>query len=375
MYEHNEQTRALIDLVDAIVKKYQTPLETRLLRGERLTPADYRPGTMAAREVGLWGLDCPAEFGGAELSLVERLAIHETNSRCVTYLRIGGSALTPLFALKGKQKELYLDPILAGKKFSCFAQTEPGGGADPARAVQTTARRSEHGWVINGSKIWISNFDQADFVFVLASTDRSANARGISMLAVGKDNPGMSARPVRMLGDTMTHQLTFSDCEVDELALIGLEGGGFKGAQKALSNARFMVGARALGIAQRSYEMMVEHAKERVVFDSPLAEKQGIQGMVVDSWTAIQQNRLLLYTCAEKADRGDDTRVEAAMVKMLCTEMAQQIIDRAIQIFGAAGCTYESPLAHWYDYQRLSRIFEGPTEVHKYRVLARHLLA
>ena len=195
------------------------------------------------------------------------------------------------------------------------------------------------------------------------------------MFAVGKDNPGMSARPVRMLGDTMTHQLTFSDCEVDELALIGLEGGGFMGAQKALSNARFMVGARALGIAQRSYEMMVEHAKERVVFDSPLAEKQGIQGMVVDSWTAIQQNRLLLYTCAEKADRGDDTRVEAAMVKMLCTEMAQQIIDRAIQIFGAAGCTYESPLAHWYDYQRLSRIFEGPTEVHKYRVLARHLLA
>jgi acyl-CoA dehydrogenase len=185
----------------------------------------------------------------------------------------------------------------------------------------------------------------------------------------------MLARAVPMLGGFRTHQLTFEDCQVDPLAMIGLEGGGFKGAQQALSAARFDVGARALGIAQRAYEMMVEHAKGRVAFGGPLAEKQAVQAMIVDSWIAIQQNRLMLYTCAEKDDRGQDTRVEAGMVKMLCTEMVDQVIDRAIQIHGAAGCTYESPLAHWYDHQRMARIYEGPTEVHKYRVIARHLLS
>jgi acyl-CoA dehydrogenase len=128
-------------------------------------------------------------------------------------------------------------------------------------------------------------------------------------------------------------------------------------------------------VAQRAYEMMVEYAKERVVFEGPLSEKQAVQSMIVDSWIEIQQTRLMLYTCAEKEDEGADTRVEASMMKMLATEMVDRVLDRAIQVHGAAGCTYESPLAHWYDHQRMARIYEGPTEVHKYRVLARHLLS
>jgi acyl-CoA dehydrogenase len=162
---------------------------------------------------------------------------------------------------------------------------------------------------------------------------------------------------------------------VDELSMIGMEGAGFKGAQKALSAARFDVAARALGIAQRAYEMMVDYAKQRVVFEGPLADKQAVQTMIVDSWLDIQQTRLMLYSCAEKDDRGEDTRVEASVMKMQGTEMVGRVLDRAIQVHGAAGCTYESPLAHWYDSQRMARIYEGPTEVHKYRVLARHLLA
>jgi acyl-CoA dehydrogenase len=228
--------------------------------------------------------------------------------------------------------------------------------------------------VINGSKIWISGYEEADTVFVLARTDKAKGAGGISMFGVAKTNPGMLARPVRMLGGFTTHQLTFADCEVDDLALIGMEGQGFKGAQQALSAARFDVAARALGIAQRAYEMMVEHAKQRVAFGGPLSEKQAVQAMIVDSWIEIQQNRLMFYRCAEQHDRGNDTRVEAGMLKMLCTEMVDRVVDRAIQVHGAAGCTYESPLAHWYDHQRMARIYEGPTEVHKYRVLARHLL-
>ncbi|WP_326536538.1 acyl-CoA dehydrogenase family protein [Pseudorhodoferax sp.] len=375
MYIHTEQTRALIDLVRRLVDDHQMPLETRLLRGETLTRADKQPGVAAARAAGLWRLNCPAEQGGPGLSLVERLAITEENFRCLVPIRFGGDALPPTFALQGEQKRRYLDPFLAGEQTLCMAQTEPGGGGDPAGAILTHARETARGWVINGAKIWISGYEEADTVFVLARTDKHKGASGISMLAVAKGNPGMHAREVPMLGGFKTHQLTFSDCEVDALALIGGEGTGFKGAQQALSAARFDVAARALGVAQRAYEMMVAHAKQRVAFGGPLAEKQAVQSMVVDSWIELQQNRLMLYHGAGKNDRGEDTRLEAGMLKMLCTEMADRVIDRAIQVHGAAGCTYESPLAHWYDHQRMARIYEGPTDVHKYRVVARALLA
>ncbi|MDR0276174.1 MAG: acyl-CoA dehydrogenase [Burkholderiaceae bacterium] len=375
MYPFKEETRALVELVRRLVHDYQAPLEARKLRGEQLTWADYAPGRQAAREVGLWGLGLPAQLGGAQLALVDKLAITEENYKCLTPLRFGGVILPNMFDLQGEQRARYVDPILTGGKALCFAQTEPGGGADPARAVATYAKKDGGGWILNGSKIWISNFDDADAVFVLARTAREKGAHGISMFAVEKSNPGLVARLVPMLGGFITHQLTFDNCRVDDIAVIGGEGAGFKGAQQALSDARFDVAARALGVAQRCYEMMVAYAKQRNVFEGPLSEKQAIQSMIVDSWIEIQQNRLMMYVCAEKADRGEDTRVEAGMVKMTCTEMASRVIDRAIQIHGAAGCTYESPLAHWYDHQRMSRIYEGPTEVHKYRVLARRLLA
>jgi acyl-CoA dehydrogenase len=375
MYTHNEQTTTLIDLVRRLSKEHQWPLETRLLRGENIVRADKQPGVLAARELGLWSLNCPPELGGPGLSLVDRLAITEENFRGLVPIAFGGNALPPTFVLKGEQKRRYLDPFLAGEQSLCMAQTEPQGGADPAGAIHTMARQTDQGWSLTGAKIWISGFDDADTVFVLARTDKDKGASGISMFAVPKGNAGLIARPVAMLGGFQTHQLTFDDCRVDALAMIGLEGAGFKGAQQALTAARFDVGARALGIAQRAYEMMVEHAKQRSAFGGPLAEKQAVQSMIVDSWIEIQQNRLTMLTCAEKVDRGQDGRVEAGMVKMLCTEMVDRVIDRAIQIYGAAGCTYESPLAHWYDHQRMARIYEGPTEVHKYRVLARHLLS
>ncbi|MFO1196188.1 MAG: acyl-CoA dehydrogenase family protein [Burkholderiaceae bacterium] len=374
MYPFTEHTRAIVDVVRRLVDDHQMPLERRVLRGETLTRADREPGIRAARAVGLWGLTAPAEHGGAALSMVDKCAIAEVNHRCLVPIRFGGNALPPMYALAGEQKRRYLDPVLDGTLHLCFAQTEPGGGGDPAGAISTHAKRTERGWVINGSKIWISSFADADLVFVLARTEQGNRTGGISMFAVAKDNPGMIAREVPMLGTFKTHQLTFADCEVDELALIGLEGSGFKSAQYTLSLARVDVAARALAISARCIEMMIAHAKERKVFGQVLSELQETQSKIVDSWVELQQNRLLVYATAEKIDRGEDARVEAGMVKMTCTEMCGRIIDRAIQLHGAAGCTYEHPLAHWYDHQRMSRIYEGPTEVHKYRVIARRLM-
>lgn len=374
MYELKEESRALVDLVRRIVKEYQVPLERRKLRGEKLTCVDYEPGREAARRAGLWGLSLPSQLGGANLSLVDQLAIIEENRKCLTPIRFGGEVLTDLLHLQGEQKARYLDPFLADATSICFALTEPSGGSDPAHNTWSHARRDGDFWVINGSKMWVSEFDDAARVFFFARTAEQKAAGSLSMFAVERDNPGLVARPVPMLGGYTTHQLTLDNCRVDNLAHIGTEGTGFKSAQDALNATRFSNAAATLGIAQRCYAMMVECAQQRVLFGGPLSEKQAIQSMIVDSWTEIQQNRLMTYTCAEKHDRGEDTRVEASLSKLTCTEMVGRVIDRAIQIHGGAGCTYESPLAHWYDVQRMSRIWVGASEVLKYRVVARHLL-
>ncbi len=374
MYVLDEDTRAIADLTRKLVNEYQMPLERRILRGETLTPKDYAPGREAAKKAGLWALSTPKEHGGAGINLIQRLAITEETHRCLAVLTFGGSALGALYRLQGEQKARYLDPILADKKAYCFAQSEPGGGGDPARSVQTRARRTPEGWTISGTKIWISNYKRADFIFVLARTDPDSGAAGISMFGVEKNNPGVIARPIQMLGGMVVHELIFDDCRVDELSLVTRQGGGFVAAQQTLSGARILVAAKALAIASRAYEMMVEYSKQRMVFGKLLSELQETQSKIVDSWVELQQNRLLVYATAEKAMRGEDTRVEAGMVKMTCTEMCSRVLDRAIQIYGAAGCSLENPLAHWYNHERMARIFEGPTEVHKYRVLARYLL-
>ena len=373
---HTEETRALQSLVGKLGAQYQAPLEQKLLRGASVEDDDYGPGQEAARLAGLWGLDVPAEFGGAALSMSHRVAITEQNYRCLTPLRFGGRAIPILFELRGDQKRKFLDPILADEMRFAFAQTEPHGGSDPGGTMRTTAKKTEAGWVINGTKVFISLVARADYIFVFAVTDAAKRQRGgISMFAVHRDNPGIKLmRPIQMLGGFVTHELIFEDCEVADEDLLSVDGNGFRAAQKALSDARFDVAARALGIAQRCYEMMVDYAKQRVVFGGPLSDKQAIQSMIVDSWVEIHQARLTLYDGAAKQDAGLDTRVEAGLVKMLATELVCRVIDRAIQVYGAAGCALDNPLAHWYNSQRLARIYEGPTELHKYRVLARHLL-
>ena len=372
-----EETVALQDLTRRLVNDYQMPLEARVLRGEKLSREDYEPGTVAAKNVGLWGLSTPEEYGGANLSTVNQMAVIEENFRCLVPLKFGGQALPPLFNATPAQKEKYLLPILSGEKHLCFAQTEPSGGADPGAALRTNAVKKGDKWVINGTKVFISSVEGADYVFVVAVTDtEKRKAGGISMFAVERSNPGLKiAREIPVMGGMIVHELFFDDCEVEDEALIGAEGTGFRSAQIALSAARFGVGARATGIAMRAYDMMVEYAKQREAFGGPLSAKQAIQGMIVDSWMEIHQARLALYNSAARNDEGHDTRVDASMIKMLCTDMVGRVLDRAIQVYGAAGVSLDNPLAHWYNLQRLARIYEGPNEVHKYHVMARHLLA
>jgi len=375
MVEFDEDTRAIVDLTARLVREHQMPLEAKKLRGGEISAQDLRAGTRAAKEVGLWGLSLPEEMGGARLSVARQLAVTEENFKCLVPLRIGGRVPPFLLGASGVQKERYLDPCLHDQLQYAFAQTEPSGGADPGNAIQTRAVQRGDKWVLNGTKVFISNVGPAEVVFVVAVTDQEKRQRGgISMFAVDKSNPGMKiSRDIPVLDGSVINELVFDDCEVPADAMIGGSGEGFRNAQIILSQARFSVGARALGIAMRTLEMMAGYARQREAFGSPLSHKQAVQAMVVDSWVDINQCRLMMYAAARKADAGHDTRVEASLIKMQATEVVGRVLDRGVQIFGAAGVSLDNPIAHWWRSQRPARIYEGPTEVHKYHVLARHL--
>ena len=371
------ETLDLRDLTWQIAKKYQMPLESRILSGEQLARTDLIPGREAAKDAGLWGLTLPEDVGGADLSMFNLVSITEVAARPLAQLRFGGDNIpAALLTATGRQKQRYADPLLSGAKDFCFAQTEPGGGADPARAIRARAVRDGDEWVINGTKVFISAVEFSDIVFVVVRTDGPGTRPGVSMIAVDLDNPGLTiGRAIEVLGGMTLHELFFDNCRVPDYALLGSEGSGFGQAQKMLSAARMTVGATALGIATRALEMTIDYAKSREAFGGPLADKQVIQGFIADSWMEIHQARLALYNAAKRTDDGHDTRVEAGMVKLLGTETVGRVLDRAIQVHGAAGVAFDNPLSHWYGLQRLARIYEGPTEVHKYRVIARKLLA
>ncbi|MDQ0140462.1 acyl-CoA dehydrogenase family protein [Cupriavidus necator] len=375
MVEFDEDTRAIVDLTRKLVQKHQMPLEARKLQGGEITPQDLLPGTRAAKEVGLWGLTLPEALGGAKLTVTQQLAVIEENFQCLVPLRFGGQVPPFLFNATGAQKARYLDPCLEDRLRYAFAQTEPSGGADPGNAIQTKAAKRGDKWVINGTKVFISSVGPAEVIFVVAVTDQAKRQHGgISMFAVDKANPGLKvSRDIQTLDGMITNELIFDNCEVPEDALIGASGEGFRNAQIILSQARFGVGARAMGIAMRTLAMMTDYANQRVAFGSALSQKQAVQAMVVDSWIDINQCRLMMYAAARKADAGHDTRVEASLIKMQATEVVGRVLDRGVQIFGAAGVSLDNPIAHWYRSQRPARIYEGPSEVHKYHVLARHL--
>ncbi|MDR0276168.1 MAG: acyl-CoA dehydrogenase [Burkholderiaceae bacterium] len=375
MVDFDEDTRAIVELVRKLVQKHQMPLEARKLQGEEITDEDLYAGARAAKQAGLWGLTLPAELGGAKLTMTQQLAVIEENYKCLVPIRFGGRVPPFLLNATGAQRERYLEPALQDKLKYAFAQTEPSGGADPGQAIQTKAVKQGGHWVLSGTKVFISHVADAEVIFVVAVTDQAKRQRGgISMFAVDKSNPGLKiSRDIQILDGMVINELIFENCQVPEDAMIGGSGEGFRNAQIILSQARFGVGARALGIAMRTLEMMIAYAKQREAFGSLLSEKQAIQAMAVDSWIEINQCRLMMYAAAQKADAGHDTRVEASLIKMQGTEVAGRVLDRGVQIFGAAGVSLDNPIAHWYRSQRPARIYEGPTEVHKYHVLARCL--
>ena len=382
-FELSEEHRMLKELVARFTADALIPLEPKVLeresRGEAagLTEAERMPIDAKARELGLWGLDAPTEFGGSDLPLEAMVGVHEELGKTVTPYTFppdSPNLRMLMVAANEEQRQTYLGPYARGETVSAIGISEPGAGADPASMI-TRAVRDGDDWVINGRKIWISRAHDADFTILMAVTDKAKGARGgISAFLVDKGTPGFNVlRRIPMIGGHVTYEIALEDCRLPAGKLLGKEGQGFAPMQVRLSTRRVQMACWCIGIAQRAVDMICEHARQRVTFGAPLADRQTIQWWVADAATQIHACRLMVYDAACKIDRGGDARSEVSMIKVFATEMAWDILDKAMQTFGAMGMTKEIPLQLMASKVRLMRIYDGPSEVHRW-VIARNLL-
>lgn len=338
------------------------------------------------RELGLFGLSIPEEYGGLGLDTLGECLVYEelskTNAcfrtRIATNNGIGSLGLV----LDGteQQRQRYLPRLASGEWTACFALSEPEAGSDAAN-IQTTAElRGDH-WLLNGAKHYVTNGDVADMGTVLALTDREKRARGgITAFIVERSFPGFKVGAIEKkmgLHGTHTCELIFDDCRVPRENAVGGEamvGQGFQIAMRVLDKGRLAQGAVAVGAAQRLLELSLEHATQRVQFGRPIAEFQAIQFMLADMATQLYAGRQMLYHAARLRDRrGEAVTREASMVKLFCSEMAGRVADMALQIHGGMGYMKEVQVERFYRDLRLTRIFEGTSEIQRL-IIARDLI-
>jgi alkylation response protein AidB-like acyl-CoA dehydrogenase len=375
-----QEQQALIDLVRRFVREEILPLEADLdPDASELRPEDAARLEAKVRALGLYGMDVPEEFGGAGLDVMTRtlLAFEMTQHRGGLYAPcygvFGGAGLAQLYDASDDQKERYLYPMLRGEKHGYFGLSEPSGGSDPARAIRTRAVKDGDDWIINGSKLWISGADKADFGVVFTRTGEGRD--GITAFIVDSDTPGFQVRRVvhTMRSTHYATELSFDDARVSDRNRLGEVGKGFALANGRLSAQRIPYAAQCIGVAEVAHRMAVEYSKLRETFGQPLAARQGIQWMLVENEIDLRSARLLVLQAAAKADAGEPFRTEAAVAKIVATEGAGRVVDRAMQIHGGLGVSKELPLERWYRELRIRRIGEGPTEVQKL-IIARDIL-
>lgn len=378
-----EEQQMLQDLVARFVRADLMPLEPAVLAreagGEKcsLTDAELAPLYKKCRELGLWGLDVPEELGGADLDAVSLVLVNEELMRTAvpfTFPPDSPNLHMMLKTVTPAQREKYLMPYADGKTVSAIAISEPGAGGDPA-GMRTRARQEGDDWIINGRKIWVSRIKDADFSIVMAVTDPEKGSRGgITAFLVDKGTPGFIVeREIPMLGGHRTYEVVFEDCRVPASQILGEIGQGFAPMQLRLTVRRLQMGAWCVGMASRALDMMTEHAINRVTFGEALSDRQAVQWWIADAATKIHACRLMAYDAAWKVSAGRDVRTEASMLKVFGTEMATEIIDNAMQCFGAMGMTKELPLQLMAAQVRLMRMYEGPSEIHRW-VVARRLI-
>ena len=377
----SEEEREIREWVRTFVRREIMPLEPEVLARERRNERGLRAEELKAlqdeaKESGFFGVHTPEEYGGMGLGAVMNALVEVELGRSFVQFKFGGDADNILYSANDAQKERYLLPTIAGERKSCFAITEPGAGSD-ARAIRTTARRDGDAWVVSGEKTFITGGDQADFTMVFAVTDPDLHREGrtdesVTCFLVDRDM-GWKSEHIDTMGEWGPASLVFDDVRVPHENILGEEGKGFALAMQWIGKGRYLLPARALGACERLVEMGMEHARNRVTFGQPIAERQAIQWMVADSATEIEALRWLVLAAAWQVDAGLDSRQSQSMAKLYGGVKANEIVDRVLQMHGGMGYTRELPVERWYRELRLLRIYEGTDEIQR-RTLARNLL-
>ncbi len=361
------------------VEEELLPLEGRAMEEEDQHPAGLPPDILeeldaSARRRGLWALKTPAQYDGRELGKLPCCLVAEELGKTIVDYDFGGNPSGILYECSGEQREKFLLPVIRGEKHEAFAFSDLGGASDPA-GMSSAARKVEGGYSLSGAKVCSGGLT-AEFIKVFAKVGEGAEgARGITCFLVEKDTPGLRlGEAIRSMGSRRDQvELFLEDCAVEESNVLGEPGQGMEMAQKWIGDARLELSARCVGMGERLLNMSLEHARNRVTFGKPIGERQFIQGMLADMDVGINAARLLVYSAAWKADRGEDVRRDTARAKLYATETVGRAADHALQIHGRMGYLKGSPVERIYRNVRGYRIAEGTSEIQRI-ILARSLL-
>lgn len=365
-------------MVKTFVDKDVEPL------AQQIEEEDHIPQQLIdkAKELGLFGMSIPEEYGGIGLSVLGKATVLGELGRSSNgfatlisaHTGIGSVGIVRLGSESLKQK--YLPDMASGNKIGAFALSEPGAGSD-ATSLSTTAVKRGDKWIVNGTKHFITNAPVADIFTVFALTDREKGAKGgITSFVIEKDFPGFTIGKIDKkmgLHGSHTAQLIFEDCEVPDENVIGEVGMGYMSALKILGEGRVGLAARAVGSCEKLIELSASYALERKQFGNPIADNQAIQWMLADMATETEAARMLMVKAATMMDEGKKAIKESSMAKLYASEVFNRVADKAVQIHGGMGYVSDYPIERFYRDARITTIYEGTSEVQRI-IIARHVL-
>lgn len=373
--QFTEEQQMMRDMVRDFAQKEITPFIEKMEAGEFPRPILKKMG-----DLGLMGITVPEKYGGAGMDFTSYIiAINELSKVSAVmgvilsvHTSVGTNPI--LYFGNEEQKQKYIPKLASGEYLGAFCLTEPHAGSDAA-SLKTRAVKKGDRYILNGSKIFITNGGEADVYIVFASTDLEKRSRGITAFIVEKDTPGLIiGKNEKKMGlhGSKTVELSFENMEVPIENRLGEEGEGFKIAMANLDVGRIGISAQSLGIAEAALEAAVEYAKERKQFGKPIADYQGIGFKLADMATSVEAARLLVYRAASLKSQGLPCGKEASIAKLFASKTAMEVAIEAVQVFGGYGYTKDYPVERYFRDAKVTEIYEGTSEIQRL-VISKHL--